>query len=71
MQIPYGIAVNLLQLFLDMTRHAVRYEIQTLIQDFRENDRLHTACDSAQMLAVSPDGFNLYGVNSPQLAAIV
>ena len=55
MQVPNEISANLGELFLKLMRQAVREEIRTLIQDLREKDRLLTAQESAQMLAVSPE----------------
>ena len=55
MQVPNEISANLGELFLKLTRQAVREEIRTLIQDLCEKDRLLTAQESAKMLAVSPE----------------
>lgn len=55
MQEQSHIAANLGEAFLEMMRQAVREELRTLIQDLREKDRLLTAQEGAEMLAVSPD----------------
>jgi len=55
MQESNKIATTLGETFLEMMRQAVREEIQTLIRDLREKDRLLTAQEAARILSVSPD----------------
>jgi len=55
MQESNKITTTLGETFLEMMRQAVREEIQTLIRDLREKDRLLTAQEAARILSVSPD----------------
>lgn len=55
MQESNKITTNFGETLLEMMRQAVREEIQVLIRDLHEKDRLLTAQEAAQALSVSPD----------------